>query len=168
MTTAKHQERFQTLLNEHKRILYKVCHSYCRNRDDREDLAQEIIVQLWRSFGRFDEGYRFSTWMYRIALNVAISFYRRETTRTRHVISDDERVLDAVDETRSQPEEIRLLYEFIEKLDELNKALVLLYLDGNSYGEIASVLGITETNVATKINRLKNSMKQEFSGTQTV
>lgn len=99
MTTAKHQERFQTLLDEHKRILYKVCHSYCRNRDDREDLAQEIIVQLWRSFGRFDEGYRFSTWMYRVALNVAISFYRRETTRTRYVISDDEKVLDAVDET---------------------------------------------------------------------
>ena len=167
MTTPKHQERFQTLLDEHKRILYKVCHSYCRNRDDREDLAQEIIVQLWRSFGRFDERYRFSTWMYRIALNVAISFYRRETTRTRHVISDDEQILDAVDETKTQPEDIRPLYQFIEKLDELNKALVLLYLDGNSYAEIASVLGITETNVATKINRLKNSMKQEFSSRQT-
>ena len=161
MTTAKHQERFQALLDEHKRILYKVCHSYCQNRDDREDLAQEIIVQLWRSFGRFDERYRFSTWMYRIALNVAISFYRRETTRTRHVISDDEQVLDAVDETRNQPEDIRLLYDFIETLDELNKALALLYLDGNSYAEIAGVLEISETNVATKINRLKNSMKQE-------
>jgi RNA polymerase sigma factor (sigma-70 family) len=167
MTTPRHQERFQALLDEHKRILYKVCHSYCRNGDDREDLAQEIIVQLWRSFGRFDERYRFSTWMYRIALNVAISFYRRESTRTRHVISDDEKVLDAVDETCSQPEDIRLLYEFIEKLDELNRPLVLLYLDGNSYAEIASVLGITETNVATRINRLKNSMKQEFSSTQT-
>jgi RNA polymerase sigma factor (sigma-70 family) len=143
-----------------------VCHLYCRNRDDREDLAQEIIVQLWRSFGRFDEHYRFSTWMYRIALNVAISFYRRETTRTRHVISDNEHVLDAVDETKSQPEDIRFLYRFIEKLDELNKALVLLYLDGNSYAEIAGVLGISETNVATKISRLKNSMKQEFSSRQ--
>jgi len=167
MTTPRHQERFQALLDEHKRILYKVCHSYCGNRDDREDLAQEIIVQLWRSFGQFDERYRFSTWMYRISLNVAISFYRRERTRTRHVISDDEKVLDAVDESRSQPEDIRLLYEFIEKLDEVNKALVLLYLDGNSYAEIASVLGITETNVATKINRLKNSLKQEFSSRQT-
>jgi RNA polymerase sigma factor (sigma-70 family) len=167
MTTPRRQERFQALLDEHKRIFYKVCHSYCGNRDDREDLAQEIIVQLWRSFGRYDERYRFSTWMYRISLNVAISFYRRESTRIRHVISDDEKVLDAVDETRSQPEDIRLLYEFIEKLDEVNKALVLLYLDGNSYAEIASVLGITETNVATKINRLKNSLKQEFSSRQT-
>src|ERR1700688_3286209 len=121
MTTAKHQERFQALLDEHKRTLYKVCHSYCRNRDDREDLAQEIIVQLWRSFGRFDERYRFSTWMYRIALNVAISFYRRENTRTRYLISDEEHLLEAIDEKENQPDDIRLLYEFIEGLDPLNK-----------------------------------------------
>ena len=166
MTTPALQEEFQTLVDEHKKILYKVCNSYCRNRDDRDDLAQEIIIQLWRSFGRFDERYRFSTWMYRIALNVAISFYRRESTRARHVISDGERLLEAVDDTDSQPEEIRLLYQFIEGLDPLNKALVLLYLDGNSYQEIADVLGISETNVATKINRLKKTMKQEFSGTE--
>jgi len=164
MTTPALQEGFQTLVEEHKKILYKVCNSYCRNRDDREDLAQEIIIQLWQSFGKFDERYRFSTWMYRIALNVAISFYRRESTRTRHVISDEEHLLEAIDDTDSQPEDIRLLYQFIEGLDPLNKALVLLYLDGNSYQEIADVLGISETNVATKINRLKKTMKQEFSG----
>jgi RNA polymerase sigma-70 factor (ECF subfamily) len=164
MTTPEHQARFQALLDEHKRILYKVCRSYCRNREDREDLVQEIIVQLWMSFGRFDERQQFSTWMYRIALNVAISVYRQESTRTRHVISDNEQVLAAVDETQSQPEGIRLLYQFIDQLDELNKALMLLYLDGNSYEEMARVLGISETNVATKINRLKNSMKQQFSG----
>ena len=69
MTTPALQERFQTLVDEHKKILYKVCNSYCRNRDDREDLAQEIVIQLWQSFGSFDERYRFSTWMYRICLN---------------------------------------------------------------------------------------------------
>ena len=164
MTTPELQERFQAVVNQHKKILYKVCNSYCRNRDDRDDLAQEIIVQLWRSFGKFDERYRFSTWMYRIALNVAISFYRRESTRTRHVISDEEHLLEAIDDTERQPEDIRLLYQFIEGLDPLNKALVLLYLDGHSYQEIAEVLGITETNVATKISRLKMTMKQELSG----
>src|ERR1017187_1015926 len=133
MTTPALQERFQALMDEHKKILYKVCNSYCRNRDDRDDLAQEIIIQLWRSFGKFDESYRFSTWMYRIALNVAISFYRRENTRTRYVISDEEHLLEAIDETKDQPEEIRLLYEFIGGLDPLNKALVLLSLDGNNY-----------------------------------
>jgi RNA polymerase sigma factor (sigma-70 family) len=165
MATPELQERFQTVVDQHKKILYKVCNSYCRNRDDRDDLAQEIIIQLWRSFGKFDERYRFSTWMYRIALNVAISFYRRENTRTRYVISDEEHLLEAIDETKDQPEEIRLLYEFIGGLDPLNKALVLLYLDGNNYQEIAEVLGISETNVATKISRLKSKMKQEFRGT---
>jgi RNA polymerase sigma factor (sigma-70 family) len=164
MTTQALQERFQSLVEEHKKILYKVCNSYCRNRDDREDLAQEIIVQLWRSFGSFDERYRFSTWMYRIALNVAISFYRRESTRTRHVISDEEQLLQAIDDRESQPEDIRLLYQFIGGLDPLNKALILLYLDGNGYREIADVVGISETNVATKISRLRKIMKQQLSG----
>src|SRR5476651_249920 len=108
MTTPALQEGFQTFVEEHKKILYKVCNSYCRNRDDREDLAQEIIIQLWQSFGKFDDRYRFSTWMYRIALNVAISFYRRESRRTRYVISDEEHFLEAIDETKNQPEEIRL------------------------------------------------------------
>src|ERR1700678_3696878 len=164
MTTPAMEERFQTLVDEHKKILYKVCNSYCRNRDDREDLAQEIIVQLWRSFGTFDERCRFSTWMYRIALNVAISFYRRESTRARHVISDEERLLHVIDETASQYEDLRLLYEFIAQLYSLNKALILLYLDGNNYKEIADVLGISETNVATKISRLKQTMKQGLRG----
>jgi RNA polymerase sigma factor (sigma-70 family) len=156
------QERFQNLLEDHKKILYKVCHSYCRNPGDRDDLAQEIIVQLWRSFGAFDQRVSFSTWMYRIALNVAISFYRRESTRTRHVVSGaEEHLLEAADESQSQSEEIQLLYQWIGELDPLNKALVLLYLDGNSYQEIADVLGISETNVATKISRMKQNMREK-------
>ena len=162
----EHQERFQTLIEEHKKILYKVCNAYCRNQDDRDDLTQEIILQLWRSFGTFDGRCRFSTWMYRIALNIAISFYRRESARTRHVLEGEEHLLNIIDETESQPEEILLLYQFIEGLNLLDKALVLLYLDGNSYQEIADVLGISETNVATKLSRLKKTMKQEFCGTQ--
>ena len=163
MPTTELQERFQTRIEEHKKILYKVCNSYCWNRDDREDLAQEITIQLWRSFPRFDERRRFSTWMYRIALNVAISFYRRESTRTRYVLSD-ERLLDVVDVTVA-PEsgDLALLYRFIDKLEPLNKALVLLFLDGNSYREIGEILGISETNAATKINRLKNTMKRELA-----
>ena len=156
------QERFQTLVDEHRKILYKICHSYCRDRDPREDLAQEILVQLWRSFGRFDGRCRFSTWMYRIALNAAISFYRRESARTQCVISDEARLLEAAGETDNPPEDVQLLYRFIDGLDALNKALILLYLDEQSYREIADVLGISETNVATKINRLKNKMRHEY------
>src|SRR6266511_3288282 len=108
MRTLELQEKFQTLLEEHKGILYKVCNAYCRNSDDRDDLAQEIVVHLWRSFGKFDGRARFSTWMYRIALNVAISFYRRENTRKRYVLSVDQHLLEAIDETERQAEEIRL------------------------------------------------------------
>jgi RNA polymerase sigma factor (sigma-70 family) len=155
------EERFQALVEEHKKILYKVCRSYCRNPGDRDDLAQEILVQLWRSFGVFDERVRFSTWMYRIALNVAISFYRRESVRTRNVISGDEHLLDIAGESEIRTDEVQMLYGWIEELDPLNKALVLLYLDGNSYQEIADILGITETNVATKISRIKETLRQE-------
>lgn len=165
MATLELQERFQTLIDEHKKILYKICNSYCRNRDDREDLAQEIVIQLWKSFRTFDERRCFPTWMYRIALNVAISFYRRESTRTRHVLSSDEELLKVAVETEDQSEDLLRLYQFIDGLDPLNKALILLYLDGNNYQEIADVLGISETNVATKINRLKMKLKQDIGGT---
>src|SRR5579863_6866181 len=157
--TTPGQERFQSLVEEHKRILYKVCHSYCRNPGDRDDLAQEIIVQLWRSFAMFDERVRFSTWMYRIALNVAISFYRRESVRSRHVVPGSEHLLETIDESGGRSKEVQLLYQWIEELDPLNKALMILYLDGNSYQETADILGISETNVATKINRLKQAMR---------
>jgi RNA polymerase sigma factor (sigma-70 family) len=162
MTNPDFQEAFQNRIEQHKKILYKVCNAYCRDRDAREDLAQEITLQLWRSFGKFDGRCQFSTWMYRIALNAAISFYRTEGTRTRHVISDEQRLLTAESEIERQPEEVRLLYELIEELDPLSRALILLYLDGNTYPEIADIVGITETNVATKISRLKSKMKQEF------
>lgn len=160
------QERFQTLIEEHKKILYKVCRLYCKNPDDRDDLVQEIVARLWQASGSFDERARFSTWMYRVALNVAISFWRRERTRTRHVIPCDERLLTIANERRSELDDIRLLYQFIGNLDRLNKALILLYLDGHSYAEIAEVLGITETNTATKIGRMKKAMKEALRGTE--
>jgi RNA polymerase sigma factor (sigma-70 family) len=160
------QDSFQALVEEHKKILYKVCHLYCKNPDDRDDLAQEIIVQLWRSFGGFDGRVRFSTWMYRIALNVAISFYRRESVRSRHIVSADQHLLEIAQETLSRSEEVELLYQWIEVLDPLNKALVLVYLDGNSYQEIAEILGISQTNVATKISRLKDALRQAAGARQ--
>jgi RNA polymerase sigma factor (sigma-70 family) len=168
MPTPELHARFYTLIEEHKKILYKVANAYTHNRDDREDLAQEILLQLWRSFPTFDKRCRFSTWMYRIALNVAISYCRSENTRTRHVISGNERLLDIGDESTIPSEEILLLHQFIAGLVPLNRALVLLYLDGNSYREIADVLGISETNVATKLSRLKQIMKQEFCTTTQV
>jgi RNA polymerase sigma factor (sigma-70 family) len=166
MTSFKQQENFQALLEEHRKILYKIANSYCRNPADREDLAQEITVQLWRSFGSFDARFRFSTWMYRIALNVAISFRRRESMRSRYSLSAEAPLFDPIDETACRPPEIEALYEFIDSLDPLHKPLVLLYLDGYSYLEMAEILGISETNVATKLSRLKETMRKQLAGSR--
>jgi RNA polymerase sigma factor (sigma-70 family) len=163
MSAEQLRSRFEAVVDENRKIVYKICNSYCRNRDDRDDLAQEILTELWRSFGTFDERFRFSTWLYRVALNVAISFKRRESTRTRHVISGDEHVLELAEPITAEPENLLLIYQFIEGLDPLKKALILLYLDGYAYREIADVLGISETNAATKLNRLKNTMKRHFT-----
>lgn len=145
-------ESFETLLTAHRGILYKVCNSYCPNADDREDLAQEIAIQLWKNFKRFDGRAKFSTWMYRVALNVAISFHRRERARIRHL---GEQLLDAPDPTANHTEAQARLNQFLDSLDPLNKALVLLYLDGFNYAEIGEVLGISESNAATKLSRIK-------------
>lgn len=167
MPTRPSQERFLTLLDEHKKILYKVAGSYCRNPEDRRDLEQEIVAQLWRSFGRYDESYRFSTWMYRIALNVAISFYRSETRRSRTTVSAGESILEIADPRESaEPDAgLQILRELIARLDELDRALILLYLDGNRYDTIAEILGISETNVGTKLGRIKARLRRDAART---
>lgn len=156
------QAQFADLLEAHKGILYKICRVYCPHPDSREDLAQEIVLQLWRSFLSYDGSRcRFSTWMYRVALNIAISAHRRESARIRHLSPDP--LLDIAAAVSAETVEVRMLYDMIERLEPLNRALLLLYLDGNSYAEIAEILGIRETNVATRLSRLKERMKQEMN-----
>ena len=168
MNAQTGKEDFLKLVDGHRKILFKICNSYCPNKNDREDLAQEVIFQLWRSYSSFDPGYKFSTWMYRIALNVAISFYRKES-RTAKTISFPETVPDVEDKndrSHHTEENISLLQHFIHELKELDKALMILYLEEKNHKEIAEILGITETNVATKISRIKDKLKQKFSTVQ--
>ncbi len=163
------RDRFQALLRQHEKIVFKVAGMYCRNAEDRRDLAKEICVQAWRSFGSYDAARSFSTWMYRIALNVAISFARSAGHRERHAVSLDADALDIADgnATLHEPDErVRALHHFIDQLDALNRALMLLYLEDRSYRDIAEVLGISETNVATKINRLKQRIRTGISETE--
>lgn len=155
------EDRFVELVEGHRGILFKVAGTYCRSEEDRRDLVQEMVVQLWRSFPRYDPSYRFSTWMYRVAMNVAISFHRSESRRTRDAVPLDEPMLElAAPEPES--DDIRQLRRFIDGLDALNKALILLYLDGNSHDTIAEILGISTTNVATKIGRIKQRLRRDF------
>jgi RNA polymerase sigma-70 factor, ECF subfamily len=159
------QNRFQLLLEQHRGIVFKVAGTYCRDDDDRRDLAQEIAVQLWRAFPRYDPERRFSTWMYRIALNVAISYVRRTSTRHRHVVPLDPAHDVAVDDgaRREADAQVRALYAVIDRLNPLDRALLLLYLEDRSQREIAEVLGLTETNVATKLGRLKQRLRRDLA-----
>lgn len=168
MLTPMRQERFLALLDEHRKILYKVANSYCRNPADRQDLVQEIAVALWRSFDRYDDRFRFSTWMYRIALNVAISFHRSETRRSRNLVPAGESALEiaaVASESAAIDDELRLLNHFIERLEDLERALILLYLDGNSHETIAEILGISRTNVGTRIGRIKEKLRRDLTRT---
>ena len=158
------QASFEALLTRHRGIIFKVANTFCRDTEDRRDLAQEICTQLWRAYPSFDEARSFSTWMYRIALNVAISHRRLALRRGRHVFSLDDAALAAIpDPAHEADDRIRELYRVIHQLDDLNRALMLLYLEGHDYREIADVLGITETNVATKLNRLKQRLRSEVA-----
>jgi RNA polymerase sigma factor (sigma-70 family) len=164
-TRTNLQERFGELLEQHRRIVFKVANTYCWHPEDRADLAQEICAQLWRAFPSYDPARLFSTWMYRIALNVAISSVRSSRRRERHTVPFDADVHDIRHDTgggAEADERIRALYRVINQLDDLNRALLLLYLDEHSYREIADILGISETNVATKLGRLKQRLRNDI------
>jgi RNA polymerase sigma factor (sigma-70 family) len=161
MTTDK--ETFLRLLEAHKGIVIKICNAYCQARDDKEDLSQEIVYNLWKGFATYTPDYKFSTWLYRVALNVAISYYRREkrllqfTAYDENLIVFDEGVYD-----KALDGNLLLLQQFIFELKEIDKSIMLLYLDDKPYREIAEITGISETNVATKINRIKMNLKTKF------
>lgn len=167
---ASKEDEFLATIDSHKKIIFKVVNSYCRNKGERSDLQQEIIIQLWNSFDKYNPDYKYSTWMYRIALNAAISFYRKEKKWSVKNYSYSEELIYSTTEENEYDTaldlNIKRLHEFINDLNELNKALMLLYLEDKPYDEIADILGITKTNVATKISRLKLKLKREFQKTQ--
>jgi RNA polymerase sigma-70 factor (ECF subfamily) len=158
--------RFLALLTEHRSILHKVAYGYCRQLEDRADLVQEMAIELWRSFPRFDDRVKFSTWAYRVAMNVAISRFRGEGRRVRDTVPiedlgfepgrEDPFIDDASDN-------MRVLRRLVDGLDELNRALILLYLDGHTSEEIAGIVGITPGNVTTRVNRLRQRLQDEFA-----
>jgi RNA polymerase sigma factor (sigma-70 family) len=158
------KEKFISVIKDNQNLIYKICYSYCSNAENRKDLQQEILIQLWNSFSKYDGRVKLSTWIYRIALNTAISFYRNDSKQSDKKVSIDALIisLSNFEYVPEQDENITMLYQFIEKLNEMDKALILLYLDDNKQKDIAEVLGISETNVATKISRIKKILKEQF------
>ncbi|MEJ7601732.1 MAG: sigma-70 family RNA polymerase sigma factor [Kofleriaceae bacterium] len=149
--------RFTELLRTHRGLIYKIAFAYCRNPTEREDVIQEIAAQLWRARDRYDSTFRETTWIYRIALNVAISCYRRTYRHgAREVgLDTDAFATEAVEPSPA----LEHLLRVIDGLRPLDKALVLLYLDDNDHAAIAEVLGISTSNVGTKLARIKHELR---------
>lgn len=165
---------FVAELERHAAIVRKVAGAYARTESDRLDLMQEIGLQLWKAWPRFDRARPFATWMYRIALNVGISFLRARSRRHRQAVSmeDLSETPRATGEAHAaMNEEIARLRRVMDELEPLDRALLVLHLDERPHREIADVLGISETNAATKVSRLKQRirerlMKEDSTGEQ--
>ncbi|MFT6214924.1 MAG: RNA polymerase sigma-70 factor (ECF subfamily) [Roseivirga sp.] len=163
---SKQKEEFIEMISDHKRILYKIMYSYCKNPEDRKDLEQEIIIQLWGSIDRYDDKYQLSTWIYKVALNVAVSHYRKDIVFTEKNVSLDEVIFKVAEDDFSKElmdSRMAQLHQFIDKLDPFKKAIIILYLEDKSYKQIGEILGLTETNVGSKISRIKHQLKEDFS-----
>ncbi len=155
---------FEDAIEQHKGILFKVARVYCPNENDRQDLIQEMMIQIWQSVHKYNDQYKISTWLYRISLNVAISFYRKSSTRVKKYTELNEQTVEALVEDKSDNEiHLNLLEQFISELKEIDKALMILYLEDKSHTEIAEILGISVSNVGTKIGRIKDKLKTRFS-----
>lgn len=155
-------QEFTDLIRRHARLIHKIAYAYCRDATDREDVFQEVALQLWRSRHRYDDRYKETTWLYRIAINVAISFHRRERRHRERHLSIDAHAITIAAASLEPGEDVQLLLRCIDDLGALDKALVLLYLDGNDHASIADVLGISVSNVGTKLLRIKNRLRVAF------
>lgn len=163
----KNQGSFLVLLRQNQKILHKIAGAYSRSAADREDLTAEMTAALWKSFPGFDERRSFSTWIYRISLNVAISFYRSEHRRSEQNAKSQSIPIQLYERDNEPDERVDRLTAFIAGLGDMDKALMLLYLDEHEYKSIAAVLGLTETNVATKLGRLKERARVALTADPT-
>jgi RNA polymerase sigma-70 factor (ECF subfamily) len=159
------EEQFVQFITENEGILFKVSALYTNSEDEAQDLRQEMIYQLWRSYDSFKGKSKRTTWMYRVALNTAFVFLKkRKRAVTTSGIEIDEGLLQRT-ETADDEEEskIRRLYETIKRLNDLERGIIMLYLDGKSHEEIAEIIGFTVTNVGTRIGRVKEKLKNLIS-----
>ena len=154
------EHKFVTELENNQNIVHKICSLYTNDRDAHNDLFQEITIQLWKAYPKFRGDAKFSTWMYRVALNTAITLYRKSKRRIK--TQDFNSVIykiktDEYDDTEEK--QLKLIYDAVKQLGDIDKALVFLYLEEKNYSEIAATLGITEVNARVKMNRIKNKLR---------
>ena len=161
MKPQEQEAEFVSLLEENQNIVHKICRLYTQSEAEHKDLFQEISIQLWRSFDRFEGKSKFTTWMYRVGLNTAITLYRKNKKRLDTNPLNDE--ISRIELDQYDPvvdEQLNWLYQTIEGFSEIDKALVLLYLEDKRYDEIAQTLGISAVNARVKMNRIKQRLKK--------
>ena len=159
MRPRQHQyQNFIELIHQHQQILHRLCRVYESRREEREDLYQEMLLQAWRSFGTFDGRSKFSTWLYRVALNTALMKRRKDARRR-------DRAVEALPDVPSEPdhgaeEDVELLFRCIQKLADVDRAIMLLHLEQHGYDEIAAITGLSSGNVSVRIVRLKKKLRE--------
>ncbi len=150
------ENEFIEKIHEHQGILHKICFVYSKNKSDREDLYQEMVLQLWKSYPSFRQEAKFSTWMYRVALNTAITLNKKVAIFENHKtqLSDEYAITEVIDYS----EDIKILYKAISKLSKIEKAIIMLWLEEKAYNEIAEIVGISKKNVSVKLVRIKKKL----------
>jgi len=159
METNPLEKEFLEMIAAQQRTVFKVCYIYAKDQDDLNDLFQEVVLNLWKSFPRYRGDSKLSTWVYRIAMNTCITFLRRSNTRPQ-TIPLTLAVASQLAEEESRAGQLKELYRLINQLGKLERALILLWLEERSYQEMADILGISKANVAVKLNRTKEKLKQ--------
>ena len=160
MTDNRQKDQFLDILEKNIGIIIKIARAYSKTLPDKEDLINDITLELWKSYGRFKGDSKISTWIYRIALNTSMN-YKRKREKDRLFFLDDLKKIDNISWLIEQPDtsNSEILYQCIDELNQLNKAIILLYLDGNSHDDISEITGISKTNVGTRISRIKEQIK---------
>lgn len=157
-STKEHE--FLRLINQHKRIIYKISKTYADDAEEQKDLSQEIVIQLWKSYDTFKQQSQFSTWMYRVALNTAITNIRQSKRRPCCIRSHPEIDVPDSDQPLEKEDQLAHFYRAVQELSPIEKALIFLFLEGRSHKEIGLDLGITEVNARVRLNRTKEKLQQ--------
>ena len=164
MKSTKENE-FVILVQKHQNLIHKICRLYTRSDAEHKDLFQEITIQLWKAYPKFRGDSKFSTWMYRVGLNTAITLYRKSKRRIQSQNIDDFSYKiphsDPYDDTEDQ--QLQMMYKAIKKLNDIEKALIFLYLESKNYKEISETIGISEVNARVKMNRVKKKLKKQLN-----
>ena len=160
MSDRKLKEEFISLIEEHQGIIYKVSRMYCDKEECRRDLFQDILLQLWQSYPNFNHKSKFSTWMYRVALNTAIAQFRKDKKNNEEPIPEIPAYLPEEESYKEKEDRRSLVHEAINKLSKAEKAIIILYMDDYTYEEISEISGITISNVGVKINRIKVKLQK--------